>query len=156
MEMIDILRTFIKAERKGDWDLHLRCIEAMLPYFVASGHNLYTKCLRIYLQEMKELQKMNLHCVLHLKNGFHVIRRSDGFLADLSSDLVIESVLMRSLKATGGLTRGRGMSETQGLVWVLSMPIIAEVNNAMQELTDVTTLPVSNTKTRRIQESKGT
>ena len=23
MEMIDILRSFIKAERKGDWDLHL-------------------------------------------------------------------------------------------------------------------------------------
>ena len=23
MEMVDILRSFIKAERKGDWDLHL-------------------------------------------------------------------------------------------------------------------------------------
>ena len=40
MEMIDILRSFIKGERKGDWDLHLRCIEAMLPYLVATGHNL--------------------------------------------------------------------------------------------------------------------
>ena len=56
MEMIDILRSFIKAERKGDLDLHLRCAEAMLPY-LASGNNLYTKCARIYLQEMKKLQK---------------------------------------------------------------------------------------------------
>ena len=71
------------------------------------------------------------------KNGFHVIRLSDHFWAGLSSDLVIESVLMRSLKATGRLTRGRGMSEKQQLVWLLSMPITAEVNNAMQQLTEV-------------------
>ena len=28
------------------------------------------------------------------------------------------------------------MSETQRLVWLLSMPITAEVNNAMQQLTE--------------------
>ncbi len=43
-------------------------------------------------------------------NGFHVIRRSDKFWSGLSSDLVIEQTLMRSLKSTGGLTRGSGMS----------------------------------------------
>ena len=135
METIDILRSFMKAERKGYCDLHLRCIEAMLPYFAASGHNLYTKCTRIYLQEMKKLQKDESPVYTAFKNGFHVIRRSDRFWAGLSSYLVIESVLMRSLKATGGLTRGRGMSETQRLVWLLSMPITAEVKNAMQQLT---------------------
>ena len=30
-------------------------------------------------------------------------------------------VLMRSVKIHGGLTRGRGMTEIQRLVWVLSM-----------------------------------
>ena len=38
------------------------------------------------------------------KNGFHGIQPSDRFWAGLSSDLVIESVLMRSLKAIGRLT----------------------------------------------------
>ena len=37
MEMIDILQSFVKPEQNGDWDLHLRCIAAMLPYFSASG-----------------------------------------------------------------------------------------------------------------------
>ena len=37
---------------------------------------------------------------------------------------------MRSLKATGRLTRGRGMSEGQRTVWLASC---AEMNNAMQE-----------------------
>ena len=46
-------------------------------------------------------------------NGLHVISRSDRFWAGLSPDLVIEQVLMHSLKTSVGLTRGRGMSERQ-------------------------------------------
>ncbi|KAG7163747.1 hypothetical protein Hamer_G002985 [Homarus americanus] len=38
--------------------------------------------------------------------GFHVIRRSNQCWAGLSSDLVSEQTLMRSLKSSGGLTHG--------------------------------------------------
>lgn len=38
----------------------------------------------------------------------------------------------------GGLTRGRGMDETQQLNWLLLSPQCAEINNAMQELTSAT------------------
>ena len=41
------------------------------------------------------------------------------YWAGLSTDLVIEQVLMRSIKSTGGLTRGRGMAEIQRLLWLL-------------------------------------
>ena len=44
---------------------------------------------------------------------------------------------MRSLKTSGGLTRGRGFTEQQRLIWLLSMPACAETNRAMQELTGV-------------------
>ncbi|KAI0208068.1 hypothetical protein LSAT2_007270, partial [Lamellibrachia satsuma] len=30
---MDILRRFIKAERTGNWDLHLHTAREMLPYF---------------------------------------------------------------------------------------------------------------------------
>ena len=39
-------------------------------------------------------------------------------------------------ETTSGLTRGRGMAESQRNQWLLSMPAYAEVNSAMQELTD--------------------
>ena len=55
----------------------------------------------------------------------------------LSSDLVIEQVLMRSMKSGGGLTRGRGMTEQQHVIWSLAMPACAEMNRAMQELSGV-------------------
>ena len=44
---------------------------------------------------------------------------------------------MRSLKTTGGLTRGRGMSEYQRALWLLSSPICAEVTQSLQILTEV-------------------
>ena len=44
---------------------------------------------------------------------------------------------MQSLKTSGGLTRGRGITEQQRVIWTQSMPICAEVNRAMQELTGV-------------------
>ena len=69
--------------------------------------------------------------------GFHVVRRSNRLWAGLSTDLIIEQVLMRSLKTSGGFTRGRGMTERRRVIWLLSMPACAEVNRAMLELTVV-------------------
>ena len=137
MDMIDILYKHIRAERTGNWDLHLQSISEILPYMAASGHNNYTKCLHLYLQEMSNLQNDHPEVHQHFQDGLHVVRRSDRYWAGLSSDLVIEQVLMRSMKTNGGLTRGRGMTEQQRLIWLLSMPACAEVNRAMQELTGV-------------------
>ena len=68
-------------------------------------------------------------------NVLHVMCRSNCFWAGLSPDLVTEKVLMHSLKTSGSLTRGRGMSERQQAIWLFSMPLMAEVNRAMQDFT---------------------
>ena len=44
---------------------------------------------------------------------------------------------MRSLKTSAGLPRGRGMTEIQRLIWLMSMPACAEINLAIQELNSV-------------------
>ena len=44
---------------------------------------------------------------------------------------------MRSVKTHGGLTRGKGMTETQRLLWVLSMPACANINKSMQKYTSI-------------------
>ena len=160
MNMVDILRMFIKAERIGNWRLHLKAVSCMLPYFAAAGHNLYTKSAYLYLQMMYELE--HVHPDVHNKfmQGLHVIRRSDRYWAGLSSDLVIEQVLMRSLKTSGGVTRGRGIGETQRLVWLLSMPARAEMHHAMMEFTGIQHTPSEQHKevgmSRQIRDAKDT
>jgi len=135
MSMIDILCKFIRAECTGNWELHLQSIQAMLPYMAASGHNSYTKSGTLYLQQMSNLPTQHANVYQHFRDGFHVIQRSNRLWAGLSSDLVIEQVLMRSLKTSGSLTRGRGMTEKQCLLWLFSRPAYAEVNQVMQEFT---------------------
>ncbi|XP_073253317.1 uncharacterized protein [Porites lutea] len=133
--MVDTLKLFIKAERTGNWMLHLKALHEMLLYFAAAGHTLYTKSAYIYCQQMPDLPNTHPQVNRSFLNGLHVVRRSDRFWAGLSTALIIEQVLMRSVKTTGGLTRGRGMSETQRLVWLMSMPACADINNSMQNLT---------------------
>ncbi len=126
-----------EAERTGKWDLHLKTMHEMLPYLAAAGHNNYTKSVHVYLHNMENLSEEHPTVFQHFQAGMHVGRRSDRYWAGLSQDLLIEQVLMRSMKTTGGLTRGRGMTETQRLVWLLSTNACSQVNLAMQELTSV-------------------
>ena len=59
------------------------------------------------------------------------MRPSDKFWAGLRSDLIIEQTLKQSLKARGGITRGRGVSELVPVLWTNSMHRCASVHKAM-------------------------
>ena len=134
---MELLCIFLQSERTGDWKQHLFVLKKMLPYLAAAGHSLYTKSICVYIQHIAKMTSKHTELQKLFDEGLHVVRRSNRFWAGLSTDLVIEQVLMRSLKSTGGLTRGRGMEETQRLTWLLSRPVCAEVNHALQEFTSV-------------------
>jgi hypothetical protein len=57
--------------------------------------------------------------------------------AGLSVDLIIEQVLMTSMKTSDGLTRGHGMTDQQLVKWLLTMADCADVNHAILQLTGV-------------------
>ena len=66
----------------------------MLPYFAAAGHNLYAKSAYVYLQLMQDLQKTKPSVYNSFVDGLHVVRCSDRFWAGLSTDLIIEQVIL--------------------------------------------------------------
>ena len=109
----------------------------MLPYFAASGHSLYAKSAYVYLQIMLRLPETHTDAHRKFMEGYHVVRRIDMFWAGLSTDLFIEQVLIRNIKTHGGLTRGKGMTENQRFVWVLSMPVCTSINETMQTFSGV-------------------
>ena len=78
----------------------------------------------IYLLTMLSLPETPSGVCEKFLQGYHAVRRSDRFGLGLSTGLVIEHVLMKSIKSYGGLTRGR--------VWVMSMNACAGTNEAMQ------------------------
>ena len=120
--MINIVKRFIEAECSGNWALHLQCVESMLPYFHASGHHLYSKCGHMYLQDMIALEfTMDIfEYDKFAKSGFFTIRRSEKSWSGIFADMTIEQVLMKSMKTSGGLTHGRGISDSIIAMWILS------------------------------------
>ena len=117
------------------WDGHLNAVTALLNLFAATCHIHYAKSARLYVQEMRKLP--STHPWLHQKfvEGYHTVRRSERLWAALWTDIVIEQVLMRYLKSRGGLTRGRGMTESVRQQWVYSMHACAAIRDAMTSLT---------------------
>ena len=73
------------------------------------------------------------HQPVYEKFGNFIVRRSTRYWAGLPCDLVIEQVLMRSLKSTGGLTRGSGISEITRAIWLLSNPSLSKYRLVMEE-----------------------
>ena len=69
--------------------------------------------------------------------GNHVVRRTEKPFVGISADLNKEQVLMRSIRSSGGLTRGTGVGEDERLIWLICLPACAEIHKAMQDVTGV-------------------
>ena len=136
MKYIEILKLFIRAQRTGDWNSHLIAAVQMLNLFAATGHSSYAKSTRLYLQMMSDLPQN--HPWLHdqfMSKGYHTVRRSDRFWSGFWTDLSIEQIMMRTIKSRGGLTRGRGFTESVRILWVYSMHKCASMHQSRSELT---------------------
>ena len=100
MNYVHTIRMFITASRTGDWYLTLVTMKSMINLFAATGQTNYARCLRLHLQLMLSLRDSHPQVYEKLaQQGAHVIRRSERYWASLSSNLIIEQVLMKSLKS---------------------------------------------------------
>lgn len=137
--MLTIVRSFIKAERTGDWFGHLTQVERMIPYFHASGHFHYAKSAHLYLQDMLALKDVmtDVQYDQFTASGYFTVRRSGKFWSGVWVDMIIEQVLMKSMKTQGGLTHGRGMTENVITKFVLTMLSLVEVSTEMEKFCNV-------------------
>ena len=90
---------FIRAERRGNLELHISLLERMLPYLAAAGHDKYKVAIRKYLQDIK-----NLCPCLEKKykaGSFTICRNDKHFWIVTFTNQVTEQTLMRSGKSQG-------------------------------------------------------
>lgn len=137
--MCTLLMNYIKAERMGNWKLHLHCVKEMIPYFHAAGHLNYAKSAHLYYQDMVTIQdRMDPREYKRFTtDGYFTIRRSEKFWSGIWSDMSIEQVLMRAMKSYGGLTRGRGVSDSVLARWTLGMLCLQSICEEIELFADV-------------------
>jgi len=145
MDHITLVKDFIRAERTGNWQLHLTTVHRMLNLFAAAGHTNYARCGRLYLQLMADLPQTQPWLHEQFMSGYgHCVRRSERFWAALSTDLVIEQTMMKAIKSRGGLTHGRGLSESVRILWVKTMHKSAGVFSSLNSFTEFGNTEVSH------------
>ena len=141
IRQVALLQRFIRAERTGDWKLHLYCVREMIPHFHAAGHLHYAKSARLYLQQMDALEKTMPvdEYKLFTEKGYFTIRRLESFWGGNFTDQTIEQFLMRTLKTSGGMTHGRGIKDSTLAKWVHALPRCAPTCDALERFTGVHT-----------------
>lgn len=79
------------------------------------------------MQELKS-KLTSLDYERFVTNGYFTIRRPDKFWSGIWSDMTIEQTLMRSMKSNGGLTHGRGITESTMTKWINSMTTMIDIS----------------------------
>ena len=141
IHQVILMLNFFKAERIGDWKLHLHCIREIIPYFHAAGHFPYDKSARLYFHKMETISEFMSPDDYRLfsDKGYFTIRRANDFWAGNFYDQTIEQFLMRMLKTTGGMTHGRGITDSTLTKWVHALPGCVPVCDALEKFTSVHT-----------------
>ncbi|KAJ8889623.1 hypothetical protein PR048_009123 [Dryococelus australis] len=117
-------------------DLKLRevgNIKDMLPYFHASGHFNYAKASLLYLQDMLELENHPTPTKYE------------------------QYILMRAIKANGGLSQGRGISDETLAIWIVAMPTAVDISHQFAEFCGLyftsTDQHIDSTESRRMRDN---
>lgn len=122
---------FVRAEREGDWPLHLWAVQEMMPYFFAAGHHHYARYGLYYLRSMERLPVEILEKFL---KGEHVMRHKPGIWNGIWSDMYIETTFMRYGKGPKGII-GITLKPSAVKRWAFSMHVCCRVANDVATIT---------------------
>ena len=147
-----LMLNFIRAERTGNWKLHFHCVQEMIPHFHAAGHLPYAKSARLYLQQMNSIAQVmpSEEYTLFSEKGYFTIHHANKFWSGNFSDQTIEQFLMRMLKTSGGMTHGRGISDSTLTKWVHALPHCVPLCDALEKFTGVHTATSEQHKDLRL------
>ena len=104
-----LMRLYVRAEREGEFALHLDVCKRMLPYFFAASHWKYARDGVAYVQMMENLPDNVLNPLI---KGQHIVRLQDRLGNAIWTDMAIESTYMRMEKGPLGLTGARTQEST--------------------------------------------
>lgn len=124
------LMAFVRAEREGDWPLHLLAVQKMVPYFFAAGHVHYARYCLVYLRSMQGLPP---NVSEHFMAGEHVMRHQDGLWNGLWSDMFIETTYMRYGHGPSGII-GSTLNETTLAIWAYSHCTLTQIQKDLHEM----------------------
>lgn len=102
INMVEVLLDFIRADRDGNWKLHLDSFAAMLPWMTIYDHTNYARWGPVYLADMKGLEATAPEIHAEFMDGNFVIKRSNKTFNQVPVDQATEW-MNRMCKISNGI-----------------------------------------------------
>ena len=136
LEMVSLMRSFIRAERTGDWTLHLNATAGMMPYFFAMDRMNYARWLPVYLSDMSSLSETHPEVYEEFMNGNHAVSRSKQAFAQVWTDMALEQSISLDSKRKGGII---GISRKPGALerWFLTSHERTAITTALKQMCEL-------------------
>ncbi|XP_043192970.1 uncharacterized protein LOC122365640 isoform X2 [Amphibalanus amphitrite] len=127
--MVELLLRFVRAQRTGDWILHLESFREMLPWFFIHDHQNYARWGSVYLAEMQQLPS---EVEAEFQAGNFVVKWSNRSFSEVDADHALEWLNCVG-KESGGIV---GITKTPSALdrWALSYNLRSMISANTLEL----------------------
>jgi hypothetical protein len=103
IELVRPLRNHVRADREGDWILHLYTVQSILPFFAIFDCTNYLRWCSLYLEDMRRLQDTAADVYSNFMKGMFVFKRTSGNFRAVAADQSLEQTINKSQKRSGGI-----------------------------------------------------
>lgn len=103
VHMVYLVRNLIRADREGDWNLHLQSVHAVLPLFAVCDRTNYIRWASMYLEEMLKLPDTAPEVYNNFLEGKFVVKQTPGMFNAVGADMCLEQTINRSQKSSAGI-----------------------------------------------------
>ena len=101
--LIDLMNDLIRADRTGNWSLHLQTIHKLQPLFHVFDRTNYARWCNVYLEDMLTLQTTAPEVFKNFEDGRFTVKRSSVPFTSVATDQALEQTINRTSKSSGGI-----------------------------------------------------
>jgi hypothetical protein len=87
--MVSLAKDLVRADREGNWQLHIETVEAVLPYFAAFDSTNYLRSGSLYLADMQSLPQTAPDIHENILSGGFMIKRSSAPFTAIAMDMCL-------------------------------------------------------------------
>ena len=131
-----MLKDLIRADREGNWSLHLYTVQRLLPLFAVFDQSIYLCLCSLYLEDMLKLEETAPEVYTQFLDGNLVVKRTPGLFKAVGADMCLEQIINRSQKCSSGI-----IGQTRRKQYVAQREMIyhdmLEVRNVYRQVTRV-------------------
>jgi hypothetical protein len=135
LDALQVMLLNIRAERQGNWALHLHTQSLMLPYFFVADRTNYARYTPVYLLDMLELPG---EVAQAFESGQFTFKEKPGSFNGIWTDMAVEKTVIRDSKSNSGII-GLTRKAPALLRWSITRHILGEYADEIKKRGGLTT-----------------